>query len=142
MSYDTNNVTLIGRLTRDPELKYTAVGTAVCTFGLAVGDMPKDGQDTVSFFDVTCFGKIAESVSNHQKKGGQVCVTGKLRQDRWTNNKGENRSKIHVIAGCVQFLARPKDDTGTKNAEPDPSGANYDSAGFEPNPTDHGEPNF
>ena len=103
-----NNVNLIGRLTRDPEMLYTQQGLGITEFGLAVDRRTKD--DDADFFDVVSFGKLAESVGNNLGKGRLVGVSGRLQQDRWTNSEGQNRSKVKVIASQVDFLDWPKDD--------------------------------
>ena len=115
---DTNQVVLVGRLTRDAELKYTTTGTAVCTVGLAnnQGRKKEDGWvDEVSFFDVDIWGKTAESISKYLTKGKQIAVTGRLRQDRW-ENEGQSRSKVKVVANSVQLL-------GGQTGQPQPSPA-------------------
>jgi single-strand DNA-binding protein len=103
---DLNSVILIGRLTRDAELKYTAGGTAVCNFSVAVNrSVKKDDAwtDEANFFDVTIFGKQGESVNKFLTKGKQISVIGELKQDRW-EQEGKARSKVHVIVQHVQLL--------------------------------------
>ena len=83
---DMNHVILIGRLTRDAELKNTSGGMAVCKFAIAVNRKKKSGEqwvDEASFFDVTCFGKTAGNLNQYLQKGKQVAVEGSLHQDRW-----------------------------------------------------------
>lgn len=107
MANDVNSVTLIGRLTRDPEFRTTNSGTSVCDLGLAVNESVKRGeewQEDVSFFDITVWGRQAESVATHMAKGRQVGIAGRLKQERWENDQGEKRSKVKVVANTVQFL--------------------------------------
>jgi single-strand DNA-binding protein len=103
---DINRVVLVGRLTRDAELKYTAGGQAVCKFSVAINRRKKNGEqwvDEANFFDVVVWGRQAESVNQYLVKGKQVGIDGELRQDRWEQD-GQNRSKVEVVAGNVQLL--------------------------------------
>ena len=103
---DINKVTLIGRLTRDSELRYTEGGTPVSKFSVAVNRSVKRGdswEDEVSFFDVVLWGKMAVSVNQYLLKGKQVGIDGELRQERWEQN-GQNRSRIEIVASKVQLL--------------------------------------
>lgn len=109
---DVNRVLLIGRLTRDPELKATKGGLSIAELGLAVNERRKVGDEwteEASFFDVTVFGKQAESVAQFLAKGRQVAVDGKLRQNRWETEDGQKRSRVVVIADTVQFLGSKSD---------------------------------
>lgn len=104
-----NKVMLIGRLTRDPQLRYTPSGAAVAELGVAVNRYYKgqDGtrQEEVCFVDVTVWGKQAENATEYLSKGRQVFVDGYLRLDTWDDkNTGEKRSKLRVVAGNVQYL--------------------------------------
>lgn len=103
-----NKVLLIGRLTRDPELRYTPSGAAVAEFGLAVNRFfkGKDGnrQEDTTFVDITAWGKTAELAQQYLKKGRQVFIEGYLKLDQWTSNEGQKRSKLSVVADNVQFL--------------------------------------
>jgi single-strand DNA-binding protein len=102
-----NKVILQGNLTRDPEIKYSQTGNAIAEFGLAVNRRFKQGdalKEEVCFVDVTVFGKQAETVQNFMTKGRGVIVEGRLRQSRWTNEAGENRNKLDIIAESVIFL--------------------------------------
>lgn len=102
---DTNNLVLIGRLTKTPELKATNKGTSICVLSLAVNK--KHGQDEyVSFFDCNMWGKMAESLHPHLTQGLQVCITGELKQNRWEKD-GQKRSKIEINVKEFQFLQRP-----------------------------------
>mgnify|MGYP003564112807 CR=1 FL=1 len=115
MSYDINRVTLVGRLAGDVELKYTPGGTAIAKFGLAVGGRPRDGEDTVSFFNCVVWGKMGENCSQYLSKGKQVCVDGRIEQRRWQAQDGANRSTIEVVAERVQFLSPQGNDTSKTN---------------------------
>jgi single-strand DNA-binding protein len=103
---DINHVVLVGRLTRDAELKYTAGGQAVCKFSIAVNRRKKSGEqwvDEANFFDVVLWGRQGESVNQYLLKGKQVGVEGELRQDRWEQD-GQNRSKVEIVANNLQLL--------------------------------------
>jgi single-strand DNA-binding protein len=103
---DLNRVVLIGRLTRDAELKYTATGQAICKFSIAVNRRKKNGdqwEDEANFFDIVVWGKQGESFHQYLVKGKMVAVEGELRQDRWQQD-GQNRSKIEIVASNLQLL--------------------------------------
>jgi single-strand DNA-binding protein len=123
---DINRVILVGRLVRDSDLKYTNSGTAVCKFSVAVNRRKKDGDawvEEVSFFDVTLWGKIGESLNQFLVKGKQVGLEGELRQDRWEQD-GQNRSKVEIIANNIQLLGGGPDRNQRQEGGSDaPSGA-------------------
>jgi single-strand DNA-binding protein len=101
---DLNRVVLIGRLTRDAELRQN--GTAVSNFSIAVNRKRKQGDewvDEANFFDICLFGKQAESLQKYLAKGKQIAIEGELKQDRWEKD-GQNRSKVVVIANSIQLL--------------------------------------
>jgi single-strand DNA-binding protein len=103
---DINQVVLVGRLTRDAELKYTNSGAAVSKFSLAVNQRRKKGdqwEDEVHYFDISLWGKTAEAINQYLVKGKQVGVQGQLRQDRWQQD-GQNRSKVEIFATNVMLL--------------------------------------
>lgn len=101
-----NSVCLIGRLTWDPELKYTKDGTAICEFSIAVDRRGK--SDEADFFDCVAWRGVGESVASNLGKGRLVGVSGYLRQERWQNTEGQNRSKVTVQANEVKFLDWPE----------------------------------
>ena len=122
-----NQVTLVGNLTRDPELRQ-AGDTSVTDLGVAVNDRVKrDGewQDEASFIDVTVWGKQAENCAKYLGKGSPVGVAGRLKQDRWQNDAGENRSKVKVVAYTVQFLSSRNGSEGVD--APSPASAEVDA---------------
>jgi single-strand DNA-binding protein len=103
---DLNHVVLIGRLTREAELKYTAGGQAVCKFSIAVNRRRKNGdqwEDEANFFDIVVWGRQGESLHPYLVKGKMVGVDGELRQDRWQQD-GQNRSKVEIVANYLQLL--------------------------------------
>ena len=103
---DINHVVLVGRLTRDAELKSIASGQAVCKFSIAVNRRRKSGdqwEDEPNFFDIVVWGRQGESLHQYLVKGKMVAVDGELRQDRWQQD-GQNRSKVEVVANYLQLL--------------------------------------
>jgi single-strand DNA-binding protein len=101
-----NTIMVEGNLVRDPELKHTPKGTAVCTFSIATNRFFKieDGfEKEVSFFDVTSWSQCAERCKRKLRKGYGVRISGRLKQDRWKGMDGKNRSKIYIIAQTVDF---------------------------------------
>ena len=105
---DLNVVILVGRLTRDPELRYTPSGTAVTSFGLAVNNRRKVGdewKEEPCFVDVKIFGRMAETSSEFLSKGRPVAIEGRLSYSKWEKD-GQTRSKHEVIANNIQFLGQ------------------------------------
>src|SRR3954470_11618003 len=98
-----NTVTVIGNITRDPELRFTASGQANATFGLAVNRRWRDNQsnewkEQTSFFNVVCWREQAENVADSLKKGARVLVAGRLEQRSWETENGDKRSTVEIIA--------------------------------------------
>jgi len=115
---DINHVVLVGRLTRDAELKYTNTGVAVCKFSLAVNRRrKKDDQwiEEASFFNVVVGGKIGEVLHQYLVKGKQIGIQGELRQNRWEQD-GQPRSKVEIIVANIQLLGS-KAETPPSNQE-------------------------
>lgn len=121
-----NKVLLMGRLTRDPELRVTPNGTSICKFSVATSRRYKlaDGtlKEDVTFHDVDAFGKQAEVVSKFFTKGKLIFIEGRLRQDQWEGQNGEKRSKVVVVLEGLQFIG-PKEG-GSDFSE----GSSYDTA--------------
>ena len=108
---DINNVFIVGRLTKDMELKFTSSGTPVGSMSIANNWSKKSGdkwEDEVNFFDVTLWGKLAESLSQYLTKGKQIAVSGELRQDRWEQD-GQHRSRVKINASSIQLLGGGKE---------------------------------
>lgn len=101
-----NRVVLMGRLTRDPELRRTSSGTAVTTITIAFNNRTKDaqGNNTTSFVNVNVFGKSAEFVCNYCKKGTLVSVDGRIQERKYTKRDGTNASVIEVVADSVETV--------------------------------------
>jgi single-strand DNA-binding protein len=122
---DINHVVLIGRLTRDAELKYTANGQAVCNFSIAVNRPKKSGDqwvDEANFFDITLWGRQGEALTQYLLKGKSVGVDGSLRQDKWEQD-GQNRSKVVIVANNLQLLG------GSPGGAGGSSGGGYSGGG-------------
>jgi single-strand DNA-binding protein len=121
---DVNHVILIGRLTRDAELKYTSGGMAVCKFAIAVNKRRKQGEEWIeeaSFFDIVLWGRQGESLNQYLVKGKQVAVDGELHQNRWEKD-GQPQSKVEIVANNVQLL-------GGQGGAQGGSGGGYASSG-------------
>lgn len=105
-----NKVFLIGNLTRDPELRVTPKGTAVCSFGLAVNRTFRDDsgatREETTYVDLEAWGKQGELISKYLSKGSPAMIEGRLRFDSWESKTGEKRSKLRVVVDNVQFLGR------------------------------------
>lgn len=106
-----NHVVLLGNLTRDPELRYTPNGSAVCQFGLGLNriyrNVTGELERETSFVEVVVWARQAEAVAAHMTRGRAVFVEGRLQQDAWETDAGEKRSRIKVVAHRVTFLPRP-----------------------------------
>lgn len=103
---DLNRVVLVGRLTRDAELKSIASGQAVCKFSIAVNRRRKNGdhwEDEANFFDIVLWGRSGEVLHQYLIKGKMVGIDGELKQDRWVQD-GQNRSRVEIVANNVQLL--------------------------------------
>ena len=103
---DINNVTLIGRLTADPMLKYLPSGSAVVEFSIANNYyVSTKNANEVNYFDVVAFGKTAETISKYLTKGKQIAINGSLRQDRWQDkDTNTTKSRIRIIVNSMQML--------------------------------------
>ncbi|MCC6327077.1 MAG: single-stranded DNA-binding protein [Acidobacteria bacterium] len=103
-----NKITLVGHLGKDPELRYTPQGIAVCNFTMATNDKRRDQagelQDVTMWFKVTLWRQQAENAAKYLAKGRQVYVEGRLRVDEWTDRDGNNRHTLEVQATDLQFL--------------------------------------
>lgn len=131
-----NRVILGGNLTRDPELRYTPQGSPVCSFAMAVNRFWNNRQtgqrqEETSFIDFEAWGKVAELVAQHCKKGRPLLVEGRLKQDRWQDQGGQNRSKLKVVAEQIQFVGGKREQDGQATASvQDPFGPPGEEAPF------------
>ncbi len=119
-----NKVFLIGRLTRDPEIRFLPSGTQITLFTLAVNRAYKtkdssEWKEETYFFDIEAFGFLAERLGKQLSKGTQILVEGSLRQDKWETPSGEKRSKIKVVAEKVNVLTPAKTERASIEEEPE-----------------------
>ena len=99
-----NNITIVGNVTRDPELRYLTSGTALAQLGVAVNrryQQNGEWQEDTSFFDVVCWRDLADNVSESISKGDRIIVTGRLEQRSWETQDGDKRSKVEIVADEV-----------------------------------------
>ena len=115
MSY--NSVTLVGRLTKEPETKQTGKGGTMCLFGMATNGRTKN--DDADFHDCVSFGKTAEVIGEYSHKGDQVLVTGAIRYNKYEDKDGNKRTSTSIVVDRVTFLAKKK------TAEQSSSGAPF-----------------
>jgi single-strand DNA-binding protein len=141
-----NKVLLMGNLTRDPEVRYTPKGTAVCDLGLAVnrvytGDNNEKREET-TFVDVTLWGKTAELAAQYLTKGRPVFIEGRLKYDTWDDKtSGQKRSKLSVVGESMQFIGAPKGASdGEGGGPPRSSGPRAGAGGGGGRPPQQSEP--
>jgi single-strand DNA-binding protein len=158
MANNLNNITVVGNVTRDPEMRYTPTGISQITLGVAVNRSWKNQQtneweERTSFFDVVCWRELADNVGASVKKGTRIVVTGRLEQRSWDNQQGEKQYRTEIIAEEVGPSLRfatadvhrterrgPADGGGYGNDAPSGGGApapagapgGYDDMGEEP----------
>ena len=123
-----NTVTLVGNITRDPELRFTPSGQATASFGLAVNRRWQNRQsgeweEATSFFNVVCWREQAENVSESLQKGSRVVVTGRLEQRSWETQDGDKRSVVEVVADEIGPSLRWATATVTRNERRSGDGA-------------------
>ncbi len=114
-----NVCVLIGRLTADPELRYTVNGIAVANFRLAV-DRPftnREGERETDFHDIVCWRKLAETVGANLNKGRLVAVKGMVQARNWETAEGERRRTVEIVADEVKFLDWPSDRSGSSRSK-------------------------
>ena len=132
---DLNNLSLVGRITRDSELRYAASGTAICSFSIAVNRSVKKGDNweyQASFIDLSIFNKTAENLNKYLVKGTQVAVTGSLVQDRWEKD-GVKQSKLKVSVDHIQLLGGgPRESSASAPKTPQkPAAEDFDPRAYE-----------
>ena len=128
MANDINKTILVGRITRDPELKETSGGTKICKISLASNkSYTSNGEkkESVGFFDCVIFGKLAEIMKEYGTKGKQIIVDGSLNYSSWDDAEGKKRSKIEIAVENFQFIgSKPATQT---EPQPEPEqGSGYD----------------
>lgn len=117
-----NSILIEGNLTRDPVVSETPKGTKVCNFSVASNRFYRHNEEMqkeVSFFDVETWSKLADKCADQLEKGRGVRVVGRLRQDRWTDREGQNRSRVKIVAEHVDIRTQFKrdDDEASSDAE-------------------------
>lgn len=122
-----NKVFLAGHLTRDPELRTTAKGTPVLSFGIAVNERVQNQQtgeweDRANFFDCTMFGARAESLSRFLSKGNKVSIEGRLRWNQWERD-GQKRSKVEVVVSEIELMNARHSEEESNSPDPVPTEA-------------------
>jgi single-strand DNA-binding protein len=140
-----NRVILIGNLTRDPELRYTPKGTAICQFGIAVNRQFKDDsgamRDETTFVDIEAWSKQGELVAKYLSKGSLAMVEGRLKLDQWEDKtSGQKRSKLKVVLDNVQFLSSRGSGAGGGGAPMAEEGQDGPGAGSVPPPSRGNKP--
>lgn len=138
-----NSVALIGRLTRDPELRYLPNGgTAICKFSLAVDkglskdkkqELEAQGKFTADFINITAFGKLGENIANYMKKGSMIGIQGRIQTGSYNADDGSKRYTFEVVAEKSEFLSWNNDsnsNSNTSNNTTDNGG--FDGDGFQP----------
>ena len=125
-----NHVSIVGNLTRDPELRFTPSGQATASFGVAVNRrwqnrQSNEWEEATSFFDVVCWGQLAENAAQSLSKGARIVVSGRLDQRSWETPEHERRSKVEITADEVAPSLRWATASITKNERrtPEPAGA-------------------
>jgi single-strand DNA-binding protein len=141
MAGDLNRVILIGRLTRDPELRYTPSGTAVASFAIANNRsyaVAGEKKEQVSYFDCIAWSKLGEIITEYCKKGQRIAVEGRLQQRRWEDQENNKKSKIELVVENFQFLTGKgggdESSQSQGNNTSHDSSSDYSSAGFDDNP--------
>ena len=155
MANNLNSITVVGNITRDPEMRFTASGVSTVTFGVAVNrswrnQQTNEWEERTSFFNIVCWRELADNVGASLKKGTRVVVTGRLEQRSWETEQGDKRSIVEItaddIAASLRFATAeihkversgPGDGGGRRPApaasgETAAGGGNYDDYGEEP----------
>ncbi len=140
-----NKVILVGNLTRDPELRYTPKGTAICRIGMAVSrtwtNEAGEKKEDVAFVDVDAFARQGEVIAQYFKKGRPILVEGRLKYDTWDDKQtGQKRSKLGVVLESFSFLDSNRTDSANPPATRSASAAPAAPVASAPAPDDSGPP--
>jgi len=126
-----NKIIIVGNLGKDPELRYTPQGAAVCNFSVATNEKKKDKsgemQDVTTWFRVTLWDKKAEIASKYLTKGSPIYVEGRLRIEEWTDKDGNNRYTLEVNGTDMQFISTGRGDEFSGDSSSTDAGAGNDS---------------
>ena len=132
-----NKIILVGNLGKDPELRYTPQGDAVCSFSMATNERKKDKsgefQDVTTWFKVTLWRRQAENASKYLSKGSSVYIEGRLQMEEWTDRDGKERFTLGVQATDMQFIGSRGDNAGG-------GGGEYSGGGHDDQDTHSGPP--
>jgi single-strand DNA-binding protein len=128
-----NKITIVGYLGRDPDIRYTPAGDAVCTFSVATTEKKKDGTDETTWFRITTWRRQAEVANQYLTKGKQVYIEGRLKAQEYTDRDGNKRTSLEVTATDMQFLgSRGDDEAGSAAPRPSPRPAPQAGGGGAP----------
>lgn len=134
MANDINRIFLIGRLTKDPELRYTQGGTSIASFSLANNRTymaQNERKEMVSFFNCIVWGKPGEVIAQHCKKGQRIGIEGRLQQRSWTDQNGKKHSTVEIVVENFQFLTsgtHKENDEAPLPSDEDIPVPNYDES--------------
>ena len=139
-----NTVTIVGNLTREPELRFTPSGQATASFGVAVNRTwtdraSQERREQTSFFDIVCWGTLAENAATSLSRGTRVIVTGRLDQRTWETQEGDKRSKVEITADEIAPSLRWATVHVTRNERRSPDAANGEGHGS-PDPATYQRP--
>jgi single-strand DNA-binding protein len=129
-----NSINLIGRLTKDPEIKTTQGGKSIVNFSIAVNDGKRNGKDIAYFFECSAWEKTGEAIKNFVKKGQQIGLSGKLVQDSWDGQDGRKNYKIKILVQGFTFVGNRQDNsTNSQESNPVPESVsnNQDSSDYD-----------
>ena len=137
MANNINSITIVGNITRDPELRFTPTGVATAQFGVAVNRswqnrQTQEWEEATSFIDVVCWRDLADNVSESLQKGSRVIVTGRLEQRSWETQDGEKRSKVEIVADEVGASLRFATAQITRTERKGPGEGGYSGGGGQP----------
>jgi single-strand DNA-binding protein len=147
MARGVNKAILLGNVGKEPELRYTQNGTAVCNFTLATTERRKVGgewQDQTEWHNLVAWGKLAETCSNFLGKGSQVYIEGRIQTRKWEDRDGNSRYSTEVVANQMVLLGRPKGqrpDAGGYGDSYSPGGGSKGPADDFPGPDEDFDPN-
>jgi single-strand DNA-binding protein len=131
--FSINRVVLVGRLTRDPELRSLPSGVSVCGLRIACSSSRKDAEgdyhERPNFFDVSVYGGPAESVSRYMRKGSRVAIDGRLEWREWETSEQQKRQAVSIVAETVQFLDTPGGRRREQEQDGDLGGGDHELAG-------------
>lgn len=134
-----NKIIIVGNLGRDPELRYTPQGDAVCNFSVAVNDKRRDKtgemQDTTTWFRITLWRRQAENASKYLTKGSPIYVEGRLKVEEWTDRDGKGRYTLEVQATDMQFLGGGRGDDSSAGSASETEYSGSEEFNQSPTPT-------